>query len=220
MPRYGGSPARSEKSGFAGFWRSRRKEKASREFDRRYASAPSDSSAGPRAALYKGQMGSTHKKSSRMQGQGQSANGRVREFAVKRQRFSRSALVYGLIAAVACFALAFVVVYPAARDYYVMMRTTAQQQAEYEALTERQDYIQAEIDRLSTDEGIEDEASKEFGWVKEGDNAVYVNGLDPSDEDPVYADVLAGSVPAPATWYSGLLDPLFGVDPNNVGSSK
>lgn len=155
-----------------------------------------------------------------MQGQGQSANGRVREFAVKRQRFSRSALVYGLIAAVACFALAFVVVYPAARDYYVMMRTTAQQQAEYEALTERQDYIQAEIDRLSTDEGIEDEASKEFGWVKEGDNAVYVNGLDPSDEDPVYADVLAGSVPAPATWYSGLLDPLFGVDPNNVGSSK
>ena len=61
-----------------------------------------------------------------------------------------------VIAVVACLAFACVLVYPAARDYYVSVRTTAQQQAEYDALIARSDAIQSEVDRLSTPEGIED----------------------------------------------------------------
>ena len=43
-----------------------------------------------------------------------------------------------------------------------------------------------------------------------GENAVYVKGLDTSHTDAVYADVVAGTVPAPDTWYSAVLDPIFG----------
>lgn len=186
--------------------RGQRKAKADRAFDRRYADhdvAP----AGPRAALYKGEMGASHKRSSRMQAKGSSS--RAASSSLKRRRSVPTAL-YAVVAAVACLAFACVLVYPAARDYYVSMRTTAQQQAEYDALVARSDAIQSEVDRLSTSEGIEDEATKELGWVKEGENAVYVNGLDASDSEAVYADVIAGSVPAPDTWYSGILDPIFG----------
>ena len=202
------------------FWRSRRKAKADRAFDRRYADSDASDSAGPRAALYKGQMGSTHRKAARMQDRGHEGAGTARRSAGKKRSQSHAGLLYGLAAVAACVALAFVIVYPAARDYYVTLRATAQQQAEYDALVARHDYVQGEVDRLSTDEGIEDEASKELGWVKEGENAVYVNGLEDSEEPPVYADVVAGSVPAPDTWYSGVLDPLFGVDPNNGSSSR
>lgn len=216
-----GGARREKGSGFSAVLSARRKAKAGREFERRYAAQDAaGEGSGPRAALYKGQMGASQKKASRMQnGAARTSSARSAGFAAKRRRLAHPALLYGLLAAVACLAFAFVVVYPAARDYYVMMRATAQQQAEYDALTARHDYIQAEVDRLSTDEGMEDEASKELGWVKEGENAVYVNGLDKTEETPVYADVPTGSVPAPDTWYSGFLDPLFGVDPKTVGTT-
>ncbi len=152
-------------------------------------------------------MGASHKRSSRMQAKESSS--RAASFASKKQRSLPTAL-YAVIAVVACLAFACVLVYPAARDYYVSVRTTAQQQAEYDALIARSDAIQSEVDRLSTPEGIEDQATKELGWVKKGENAVYVNGLDASHSEAVYADVVAGSVPAPDTWYSGILDPIFG----------
>lgn len=201
------APSRAGKRerSFASLRRSQRKAKADRAFDRRYADQGAEP-AGPRAALYKGQMGASHKKSSRMQAK---SSARSAPIPSKRRRSVPTAL-YAVVAVAACVAFACVLVYPAARDYYVSMRTTAQQQAEYDALVARSDAIQSQVDRLSTSEGIEDQATQELGWVKKGENAVYVNGLDESDSEAVYADVIAGSVPAPDTWYSGVLDPVFG----------
>lgn len=203
------TPARARagerKGAFASLRREQRRAKATRAFDRHYAEQD-DAPAGPRAALYKGQMGASHKRSSRMQANGSS---RAAALSSKKHRSVPTAL-YAVIAVVACVAFACVLVYPAARDYYISLRTTAQQQAEYDALVARSDAIQSEVDRLSTPEGIEDQATKELGWVKKGEKAVYVKGLDTSHADAVYADVVAGTVPAPDTWYSAVLDPIFG----------
>ena len=69
------------------------------------------------------------------------------------------------------------------------------------------------MDSLSTEAGIEDRARKEFGWVKEGENAANVYGLDTYEDESTYNKaVTPGSVEAPDTWYSPVLDILFGVE--------
>lgn len=196
-----------------------RKAKADRVFDKRYASAPAPSEGGPRAALYEGKMGHTHKKSSRMQNEasrkGASRSAKVRSFSV-----AGKLRAIGAVLVVAALALGFL--YPAAKDSYVAMRAQAQLQAEYDALVQRNEAIQANVDRLSTDEGVEDKAREDFGWVKSGENSVNVYGLEEDEEalSTLNADVTAGSVPAPETWYSSFLDPLFGVNPDTVAKDQ
>ena len=48
------------------------------------------------------------------------------------------------------------------------------------------------------------------GWVSKGENAVTVYGLDLDDDSTFTASIVPGSIPAPETWYSKLLDPIFG----------
>ena len=113
----------------------------------------------------------------------------------------------------ACLVLSCVFLYPAAKQYYTTVREHDQLQAEYEALQQRNATIQAEVDSLSTEAGIEDRARKEFGWVKEGENAANVYGLDTYEDESTYNKaVTPGSVEAPDTWYSPVLDILFGVE--------
>lgn len=196
-----------------------RKAKADRAFDKRYASAPASSEGGPRAALYEGRMGHTHKKSSRMQNE--ASRKRTSRSAKVRSTFVFGKLrIVGAILVVAVLALGFL--YPAAKDSYVAMRAQAQLQAEYDALVQRNEAIQANVDRLSTDEGVEDKAREDFGWVKSGENSVNVYGLEEDEEalSTLNADVTAGSVPAPETWYSSFLDPLFGVNPDTVAKDQ
>lgn len=166
-------------------------------------------------------MGHTHRKSARMHSESERAK---RSRGMSLPRSSGVTVRLGAVAlAFAAIALAFAFVYPAAKDSYVAMRAQAQLQAEYDALLERNQTIQANVDRLSTDEGIEDRAREEFGWVKSGENAVNVYGLSEEEGDSsssLSADVTAGSVPAPQTWYSSVLDPLFGVDPATVAKDR
>lgn len=93
------------------------------------------------------------------------------------------------------------------------MRECDRLQAEYEAIENRNAAIQEEIDALATDEGLEDRAREELGWSKTGEHAVTVYGLgDGEGETAFSANIVAGSVEAPETWYSRWLDPLFGVE--------
>lgn len=197
-----------------------RKAKADRAFDKRYsAPQPGPSEGGPRAALYEGKMGHTHKKSARMQNEAvRSASSR----AGRKRSSGITARLGAVAAAVVVVALALGFLYPAAKDSYVAMRAQAQLQAEYDALVQRNEAIQANVDRLSTDEGVEDRAREEFGWVKSGENSVNVYGLeeDEGGASNLNADVTAGSVPAPETWYSSILDPLFGVNPETVAKDQ
>ena len=117
-----------------------------------------------------------------------------------------------IVTAVTAFCLVFTVsfLYPSAAQLYHSVRERDQLQAEYAAIEQRNDSIQATVDALSTDAGVEDRAHQEFGWVSKGENAVTVYGLDLDDDSTFTASIVPGSIPAPETWYSKLLDPIFG----------
>ena len=57
-------------------------------------------------------------------------------------------------------------------------------------------------------------AHEQYGLVKKGEVAVNVSGVtDSSDESStIPPNVSADSIDPPDTWYSGILDPLFGVE--------
>ena len=60
---------------------------------------------------------------------------------------------------------------------------------------------------------IEAYAHEQFGWVKEGEETASVRGLDLPEEGSTFrANIVSDSIEAPETWYSTLLDPLFGVE--------
>lgn len=191
------------------------KNKAGRAFTRQFGSGDSDASSagGSRAALYKGEMGKKHKQATRMQGNpGQSMGASKKRFSGPSLNPRSPKFVASLMVA-ACLVLSCVFLYPTAKQYYTTVREHDQLQAEYEALQQRNATIQAEVDSLSTEAGIEDRARKEFGWVKEGENAANVYGLDTYENESTYNKaVTPGSVEAPDTWYSPVLDIIFGIE--------
>ena len=197
--------------------RLRAKEKADRRFDKQYGgaqAASSDEPAGPRAAVYKGEMGSQHRKSMRMQdAPGNGSASRSSKSARRGGRRLSKGVAASLVVTV-CLVFSCAFLYTPAQQYYQELRERDRLQAEYDAVQQRNDAIQSEVDFLSTDAGIEDRAHEEFGWVKEDETSGSVTGLDADDGDDASgftANIVPGSVKAPDTWYSGILDPLFGV---------
>ena len=191
------------------------KDKADRKFARQYGGNGDAASGegGSRAAVYKGEMGSAHRRSSRMQNEeSSSASRRTRGGDSQKPAARPVRKPWFIAAAVAAFCLVFTVsfLYPSAAQLYHSVRERDQLQAEYAAIEQRNDSIQASVDALSTDAGVEDRAHQEFGWVSKGENAVTVYGLDLDDDSTFTASIVPGSIPAPETWYSKLLDPIFG----------
>ena len=191
------------------------KDKADRKFARQYGGNGDAASGegGSRAAVYKGEMGSAHRRSSRMQNEKSSSASRRTRGGDSQKAAARLVRKPWFIAtAVTAFCLVFTVsfLYPSAAQLYHSVRERDQLQAEYAAIEQRNDSIQASVDALSTDAGVEDRAHQEFGWVSKGENAVTVYGLDLDSDSPFTASIVPGSIPAPETWYSKLLDPIFG----------
>lgn len=191
------------------------KDKADRKFARQYGGNGDAASGegGSRAAVYKGEMGSAHRRSSRMQNEeSSSASRRTRGGDSQKPAARLVRKPWFIVTAVTAFCLVFTVsfLYPSAAQLYHSVRERDQLQAEYAAIEQRNDSIQATVDALSTDAGVEDRAHQEFGWVSKGENAVTVYGLDLDDDSTFTASIVPGSIPAPETWYSKLLDPIFG----------
>lgn len=203
-------PRSSKKvSKFSDAKRSRNKDKAGKAFTKQFGDTSAEaSSGGPRAAVYKGEMGRQHKKATKMQSG--KAVGFLSRFSF--EGFRGSPLFIGTAMLVAGLALSCAFLYPSAKQYYVTVREHDQVLAEYEAVQGRNGKIQSQVDSLSTAEGIEDRARAEYGWVKEGENAVMVRGLDIDKEKSSFTEgIPTGSVEAPETWYSSVLDKIFGV---------
>ena len=195
--------------------RERTKERADRAYFRQYeAGKGSEPTGGPRAAVYKGEMGSTHKRSSRMQQQATTApssrRGR-RGRAADGTPFYGRAWFMGLAATVLCLVFGVVTLYGPAQQLYVDIREKDRLAAEYAAVVERNEHIDSQVQALETDEGIEDMARTQLGWVRKGEHAVSVSGLDPKDPAEFRGNIVSEDIPLPDTWYSGILDPLFGV---------
>lgn len=184
------------------------KRKADKVFGAEGAAASGE--GGPRAALYKGEMGSSQRRASRMQGGADAEDGpRPRS----KKRFSLGPKIRIAAAALGCLALVCVFLYQPAQQYYQGMRARDALALEYDALQARDEALQSSVDVLSTEEGMEDLAHEQYGLVKKGEVAVNVSGVsDSSDDDStIPPNVSADSIDPPDTWYSGILDPLFGV---------
>lgn len=209
--------------------RSKAKEKAGKKFTSQYGgdSAPSDANAGPRAAVYKGEMGSQHKKATRLQGEGSSHGGsrggsygggsgspaddsKAGGFSFRRIAGSPAFIV--LCAILACLLFCGVFLYGPAKQWYQEMRERDRLELEHAAIQERNEQLEASVEYLSTDEGVEDKAREEFGWVKEGEHAVSVSGIEVQKDSDFTANIVSSDIKPPDTWYSGFLDPFFGVN--------
>ena len=192
------------------------KAKAQRAYTRQFGDDTPAGESGPRAAVYKGEMGASQRRAQRMQdGEGApSANRRKSGFSLA----SLSGLVQTrgfMIGAVvaACLVFSVVFLYPSAQQYYCGIRNHDKLAIEYEALAERNDALQTDVDSLQTDAGIEQRAHDQLGWVKKGEESANVRGLDleqQNDSSGVIANISSDSIQAPTTWYSPLLDVVFG----------
>lgn len=206
--------------------RAKIKQKADRLFMRQFgADEPAPSPHASRAAVYKGEMGRSHKRAFADLGgtkasTASSTRGSYASSAAATKGITASPLfiAVGVLLSVV-LALAFL--YPTAKQYYVESREQARLQAEYDALSARNQAIEDKIAYLKTDEGIEDAAHTELGWVYDGQVSGIVQGLDSQSSSTTGGDVVAqvksGTVPAPVTWYTPFLDAIFGyVDPATV----
>ena len=200
-----------------------RQRKADRAFARDYAEAPADVAEGPRAAVYEGKMGRQHHRAARMQESRSSSTGiqlpACLTGIIEALSLDRLVMRPWFAVTVVTFACVLVVansVYPAAQNLYVQSRQNDQLVAEYQAVVDRNQELEQHVEALRTDEGMEELAHESLGWVKEGEHSVSVvtdGSADPgSDTMSETNEVVAGSVPTPETWYSPVLDLVFGYE--------
>lgn len=220
--------------------RQRSKERAGRMFDRQFGGADTAASAegSPRAAVYKGKMGPSHRKASRMQGGGSAAAtasipgagaaagalagaaaGAAREGASAiASRTSLTPRSLKIITVLACLVFACTFLYTPAQQYYQAQREYDRLTAEYASIESRNEALDVQNDILTSDAGIEDAVRQKFGYVKEGEETAIVTGLSEEttnalrDSEHIEANVLSSSVKAPEEWYTPILDALFGVE--------
>ena len=191
-----------------------RKRKAKRAYEHAITQSPQQpSEGGPRAAVYQGQMGPTHRRSSQMRNEQENV-ARKRDMGhmspAPHPLLPRIGRAIGLL--FACVLLCMVAVYRPAHDYYFAIRDEAKAQAQLEVLNEQNEELHEEVDHLSTDEGIQDKAAIDYGWVQQDENPVIVSGVHPESQgfSSALDAVDSTSVKAPDTWYSGFLDSFFG----------
>ena len=103
--------------------------------------------------------------------------------------------------------------YAPVKDYYTAVRDQAKAEVALEIVTTRNAALIEDVALLTSEAGMEDRAREQYGWVRKGENAVTVVGLS-KDGEPSAAEILRtitlNDVKAPETWYSPVLDPVFG----------
>ena len=221
-PRDEAQEAPEKRSRLQELRRKRQKGRADKKFDKQFGggSRTSDAAAtGSRAAVYKGEMGSNHKRAARMQND---AAGKTRTFSLAAlnplavlSAWKRSPKFIAGTGVLVCLLLSCWFLYAPAQQLYHSVREHDRLEAEYAAIEQRNASLESEVGALQTDAGIEDRAHEQFGWVPEGYQTANVHGL--SDDggegsgSGFTANIVPGSIEAPETWYSPVLDVLFGV---------
>ena len=199
--------------------RKRAKERADKMFTKQFGDdAPDASEGAPRAAVYEGKMGKTTRRAARLVPSGKAASvaagfnpfGWVAGIVASSRRLVVAAVLVCVVGS--CAAL-----YAPAQQFYQSLRDNDRAQAQYAALENRADALEAQNATLTSDVGVETIAHKDYGWVKSGEQTAKVEGL----SDSAYAKEEAGSsitanvainnIDYPETWYSPVLDRIFGV---------
>ena len=202
--------------------RQRTKARASKQFERQYAfrdSSRASAEGAPRAALYKGEMGPSQRKSARLQ-RSSEATPAIAKFnpAGWFSNFRLTGRSARLITVVACVVLTFVFLYTPARHYYQAQRELDRIQAEYIAVEQRNHALDAQNDALASDAGMQDAVRVKYGYIMPGEQTAVVTGLSDeatdtsNDSNNIEANVLSSTVKAPEEWYTPYLDAFFGVE--------
>ena len=114
-----------------------------------------------------------------------------------------------------CLVFATVTLYPVLREYYITSRDYELLILEREAVLNRNARIEEQIAKLQTDEGIQDRAREQFGWVMEGEQAINITGLPNLESSTALPPaVIPGSLEAEASWWIDFLDWFFDIDTN------
>ena len=102
--------------------------------------------------------------------------------------------------------------YQPAKICYTQFRNTEKAEAELELVQARNEQLNQNVEALKTNEGIEDKAKSDYGYVSKGDGVARVSGLnvDNSSNLPDYVD--SNKVCASDTTVSNILDAIFGYD--------
>lgn len=202
--------------------RERVKARAERMYSKQFSGASTASTVeegAPRPALYETKMGSSHRKSARMQRSSAAAPAIAKVDPsgwLAGMNISTRALVAATI--VVCAALVCMFLYVPAKQYYQAQREHDRLTAEYSVIEKRNDTLDVQNDILASDAGLEDAVRQKYGYVKAGEETAVVTGLSDAATDTsrgtenVEANVLSSSVKAREEWYTPLLDAFFGVE--------
>ena len=129
----------------------------------------------------------------------------------KRDSVNHTRRRYVLVACLLVIVVSISFLYPTTRTYYESVRQEQRKEAQAQALNDRNAEIQAQNDYLQTDEGIETQARKSGGYVKDGEEGVVITNsneeADNSTKLPEQIDI--NSIHAPKTWYYDILDAIF-----------
>ena len=111
--------------------------------------------------------------------------------------------------AIAVLIVAAAVLYPIGCTYYQALRQEQTLQAELDAVNQRNEKIDAENKQLETDEGVENQAREEYGWVKDDERATVVVNSGDSGSGDMPSQVDGSKIEPPHTWYYDILDIIF-----------
>lgn len=124
--------------------------------------------------------------------------------------FGNMGLGYRIVTCIVAFILIVgVVLYPIGCTYYQAMRQQQQLQAVLDAVNDRNSQIESENKELETDEGVENQARQEYGWVKDGEHATVITNGDDSSGNDMPSQVDETKIEPPHTWYYDILDVIF-----------
>ncbi len=202
--------------------RQRTKERSNKMFDRQYAASDKASTpekGAPRAAIYEGKMGSTQRKSVRMQRSSSAGSSSAKiNPSGWFSTMSITPRTLKIATGVLCVILVCAFLYIPAKQYYQAQREHDRLAAEYSMIENRNDSLDAQNDILASDAGMEDAVRQKYGYVKSGEEVAVVTGLSEHatdtarDSENIEANVLSSSVKTPEEWYTPLLDAFFGVE--------
>lgn len=213
---------RGLKQSFEQLKREGRSKKADKRYNRQYAHKDSNSGEGrsSRAALYTMKMGAKHKQAAHMQTHSQGKSGHAAAFSLSHfvarlvNTVQSKRYIQVLLLIAVSLASLWVFLFPSVKEYYLALRKHDQLQAELSLVQARNKAIEAQVESLKTPEGVKEAAHRDFGWVEQGENAVYIEGVGAQYTPDFDAEIPQGSVRAPSTWYSPALDTLFGYPPS------
>lgn len=142
----------------------------------------------------------------------------IKQFACALELFFKH---YGriIVLVVSILALLLAAMYFPAKHFYIAKRTQERLQQEYELNIAHNAQLREDLEKLQTPEGIEDEARKHMGLVREGEHAVSVTGItaQPGADDPEHLKrVEKGSGVAEKHWWTYVLDAFFGLEDTSI----